>query len=193
MDWKEFIASLVSSVAWPLAAAVLIFVLKEPLRAAFRRPLKSLTIGPLSAQWNDAAEAVVVNAASSGAQAISPGYESELERLKVLANETPVPAVMAGFGLAERELRRIATEASVDPARRGAMPLARALHAAGAINQETVAAVQGLATLRNLAAHDDGRGLSVTPERAREYIALVEATLFALSRANVAPAQGSAS
>lgn len=185
MDWKELVASLVSSVAWALAVAVLIFVLREPLRAALKRPLKSLTIGPLGAEWNDAAETVVVNAASSGAQAIAPSYESELERLKVLASQAPVPAVRDGFSLVERELWRIAKAVSVEPTGQGAVPLARELRSAGAITQETVAAVQGLATLRNLAAHDDGSGLAVTPERAREYIPLIEATLFALSRANV--------
>jgi hypothetical protein len=39
------------------------------------------------------------------------------------------------------------------------------------INAETLPAITGLSTLRNLAAHDDGSRLSVTPDRAREYAA----------------------
>lgn len=187
MGWKEFVASVVSSLAWPVAGASVAFLLRKQIRYALERPLRSLQIGPLSAEWIDNVGAVVVNTASGGAQAMAPDVETQLAELKIDARRTPVPAVMRGFALVEREVNRIAAEASVASRQGDLTARLLALRDSGTINDETAAAVQGLVTLRNLAAHDNGSGLAVTPERSGEYIALVEATLFALRRVNPAP------
>ena len=47
MDWREFVASIVGSLAWPLAVVILVLVLRGPLTAILgRSPLSSLKVGP---------------------------------------------------------------------------------------------------------------------------------------------------
>lgn len=60
--------------------------------------------------------------------------------------------------------------------------LATALHQRALITVESESAIRGLATLRNLTAHNDGSGLGVSVEKAREYVSLAEGVLYALSR-----------
>lgn len=193
MDWMELVASVISSLAWPVVAATVVVLFRKQLRNALEQPLRRFKLGPVEAEWDKSAEQVVVAAASSGARTIAPDYESELDRLKRFADITPVPAVRDSYELVHRELQRIASEASVaEQADADTPSLVKALREAEVIDDETVSAVRGLTVLRKLAAHDDGSGLSVTPERAREYVSLTEATLFALSRASVRPVADSA-
>jgi hypothetical protein len=46
------------------------------------------------------------------------------------------------------------------------------------VNEETVRAIEGLGVLRNLVAH--GRAGETTPERAADYLALVDAVMYTL-------------
>lgn len=47
MGWLEFIASLVSSLAWPAVIIVLVILLKEPIsKLLTSRPMKRIKAGP---------------------------------------------------------------------------------------------------------------------------------------------------
>lgn len=158
-------------------------VLRDQLRALLQQPLTRLKAGPFELDWKQTVEQVADDASSASVALSGPSYRGELEHLKTRAKVTPVPAVMGGFALIERELRRIAKSVSIADAETAAVwELAERLNAAGAINEATASAIEGLVTLRDLAARDDGSGLAVTTEKASEYVALVGATLFALGQ-----------
>lgn len=176
-------ASLVGSLAWPAAASFVVWVFREQISTLFAGPVKRWKAGPVEMEFwaQEAAEVVeqvgVLDAVAAGQQ------DDEIAQLAELAEKTPVVAVMAGFRLVERELREIGQIGDIDGADR--MPVSRLLVAEaeqGLVTQESVAAVRGLMTLRNVVTHDGGSGTSVTPERAQEYVVLVQGVLFALSR-----------
>jgi hypothetical protein len=62
----------------------------------------------------------------------------------------------------------------------GTARLTRTALANGLITPETARAIEGITVMRNLAAH--GRANEVTPERARDYLALVDAVLFTIGQ-----------
>jgi len=163
--------------------ALIAWTFRQQIAALFDGPIKRWKAGPLEMEYwaQETAEVVdhvgILDAVAAGEQ------DDEIAQLAELAEKTPVVAVMAGFRLVERELRIIARAGGLDDTE--GLPVSKLITReaeAGLITQETVSAVRGLLTLRNLAAHDDGSGLSVTPERAQEYVVLVQGVLFALSR-----------
>jgi hypothetical protein len=98
-----------------------------------------------------------------------------------VAERAPGAAVMEAFSILERALRQKlqATNIDAEPdVRIGAVGLARIAAREGLITDETLRAVEGVAVLRNLAAH--GHEREISPERAREYLTLMDAVLYAL-------------
>lgn len=180
---------------------------RSRLVALLNGPVKSLKAGPISVDfWQEEARIVHDDLAAAADETTKSGapwtighedlgetagdgphddhhVDAELAQLRELADKTPVVVVLGAFRLVERELRAIARNAGVDGVEK--MPVNRLvliMAERGVINAETLSAVKGLSTLRNLAAHDDGSGLSISPARAREYLALVDAVLFVLVR-----------
>jgi len=110
-----------------------------------------------------------------------PGQDDELDRLVELAENAPATAVVTSFALIHRELERIARANGLPADGTPTAALADIAERAGLVTKETVSAVRGLVALRNFAVHAQS-DTEVTPSRAREYVALVQAVLFALSR-----------
>jgi hypothetical protein len=100
--------------------------------------------------------------------------------LAATARREPAVAVLEGYIRLERELRTLLHSAGDSKASEGlsGMALARALAEKGLVTPETVNALDGLTVLRNLVAH--GRTDEVTEERARDYLALVDALAYAI-------------
>lgn len=106
---------------------------------------------------------------------------------------SPETVVTESFLRIERQLYVLLSEAGIDPQGRGAPFLARLAEERGLIPSEIRQAVDGLAVLRNLAAH--GRApADLDPDRALEYANLAEAVLYGLAssrrRAASRPAAG---
>jgi len=89
---------------------------------------------------------------------------------------------MEGYGRVEEGLREVVSDqgCAEEIGTRSATGLARMAHQRGLINEETARAVEGLSVLRNLAASSATEELS--PERAIDYLALVDAVLFSLGK-----------
>lgn len=181
MDWKELVASLVGSLAWPTSAAVIALLFRRQVASLLEGPLRRLKAGPIELEWPEAvaelAESVIVDEPSRSVE-----IDAEIEHAKKLAEEAPAVAVGKAFGLVERRLRAIAAESAKDPPTEGesAVALAIRLRERGLVSTEDINAIRGVATLRNLAVH--GPGGQTTVQRAQEYVVLVEAVLYALSR-----------
>jgi hypothetical protein len=186
MSWREFAASLVSSLAWPASLATIAWLLRRQLAALLDGPIKRWKAGPVEIEYWTEETAEVAGSVdvldAVGASRAEPA-DDELARLSELAERTPVLAVIEGYRLVEREVRRIGMDGNIEGAEDA--PLSKLLPAevdAGLLTPETLNAVRGLTALRNLAAHGPAAEATTTVERAREYVILVQAVLFALSR-----------
>ena len=102
-----------------------------------------------------------------------------VDDLASLASDNPGMAVFQGYIRLERALHQLLLSAGSKPdERRATIELARQAASKGLITPETLNAFEGLTVLRNLVAH--GRDEEVTEARARDYLALVDALLFAI-------------
>ena len=115
------------------------------------------------------------------AQASVPALADSLsEELSRLAEIAPWAAVVAAHHRIEDRLAEMLDSAS--PGERsysvlGGRALARMARQRGLISEETLAAIEGLSVLRDLTAHAGG---DIGVDRARDYLALADAVLYAL-------------
>ncbi len=120
MDWREFAASVVQSLAWPASVATVAWILRRQLSALLDGPVKRWKAGPVEMEfWERETAGVMDNVVGQLAQgAQSDDLDEELTRLADLAGRVPVAAVTEGFRLVEREIRRIAVSAGLESADR---------------------------------------------------------------------------
>lgn len=141
--------------------------------------------------WERALSEVEVELDGAGqeapsAEAVATSLQQELAPLIAIS---PPSAVMESFVRVEKALREL-IEQSVDlPPQEfartqgaGGVRLARLAHDRHLITDETLSAIQGLAVLRNMAAHGHIPE-NMSKERALEYVTLADAVLFAIHQA----------
>ena len=195
MSALEFI----SSVAWPVTVLVIALLFRNTISAMLSGELKSLKVGPIKAIWSRNVQRVRSDLQAAGGEDEETGdqkasgslLESQAQprtgsglvvELVPLAEQSPETAVLEAYSRIERTLRELLANSPVDPhldlSQLGAHALADLAHQHGLISAKTQQAVEGLGVLRNLAAH--GRAGELTPERAVEYLVLVDGTLFAM-------------
>lgn len=184
MNALEFVASLVSSLAWPLAAIVLVVLLKQPIVRVLSGDVKRWRAGPSGVEieyWERKSVQVreALEHASPGREPVSPDG-IDVGELEEVASVAPAAAVLDAFGRVEHELRsrmEALGEAEVD--RMSGRRLATRAFEVGVINQETLTAFEGLAVLRNLAAHGGGES-ELDASRALEFVHLADAVAYAI-------------
>jgi hypothetical protein len=180
VDTEQFIASLVSSLAWPVAVVVMVLLFREQLAKLLSGPLKRLKAGPSGLELEFDRIISEVQAQVEPVPDLEPPSESVISELGTIAHISPAAAVMDGYARIEEALRERLRDAG-DPRgseRRSAVALARFALEKELITPETAEAVRGAANLRNLTAH--GAAADVSEDRAREYLSLVDAILFAI-------------
>lgn len=129
--------------------------------AAFRLldvPIKRWRAGPIEVEYAEAvaaiAEAVVRADEPQRSAALSVEQDADLQRVASFAERgLPDVAIIKGFGLVKRELRMLASDAGLDSEKSSPAVLAAELADAGVITAESVSAIRGIDTLRNLAVH----------------------------------------
>jgi hypothetical protein len=193
MEWREFVASLVDSLAWPVAVVSVVALLRSQISALFDGTLQRLKVGPGGAEleWARVERETAVAAAGSIAAISASGpdgdaIDAELDAIEPLIETMPALAVRQSFAVLERELRRIVEEGQLEvpyenPDVNG---LIRAAYHARVITKDTGNALRGLVELRNLAEHDPS-GTRTTPEKARDFLALTRSVLYALGVTSV--------
>jgi hypothetical protein len=184
----QFAASLVSSLAWPLAVLAVAMVFRVQIRQLMTRQLRRLRAGPVEMEFDRLLSEVGVELASPRPAASSKGSaESPLiEELADASAVSPLAAVLDAHAAVEQALSDLVAEVDAGQARQsaGTARLTNTALAKGLITPETARAIEGITVLRNLAAH--GRANEVTPERARDYLALVDAVLFTMRQGGAA-------
>jgi hypothetical protein len=180
-----FTASVLHSLAWPAAAVVIAVMLRKPITAVLNRGVRRLRAGPVEVEFDQGlaeVDAEVRRIPELTEPAGAPQRGGSLaDELATAAEVSPEAAVVAAFSRIERRLAEILDGAAVSRDRVvSARALARLAREHDLINDETLAAVDGLAVLRNLAAHPSSTGATIGADRARDFLVLADAVLYAL-------------
>jgi len=182
MGWLQFIASVISSLAWPAAVVLLVFLLRLPLTKAllslthlkykdleldFARGLKEL---------ESKAKTIEVRP-----QVLKPQFATKknsaqlLSEAQRLAHDFPEPAVAVAWQAVEDELMATVMRLAISPDppwHNSAMKSAELLLGQGEIDESTIDVLKRMRNLRNLAVHGHGGLGNVTTDQAIEFIAL---------------------
>lgn len=196
VGWMAYTASLVHSLAWPAGVVAVIVILRRPISDALGHGLRRLKIGLFEAEWDRQREDVRKEVRGSPELASAPigpaanlvqEFDSALalgaaklrDDLGRLAEASPAASVTTAYGQIEARLVEMLDEAGAPSYTAvGGPALARLAQRHGLISDQTMSAIEGLAVMRNLAAH--GPGGEIDRQRAREYLALADAVLYTL-------------
>ena len=171
---QELTASLVDSVAWPIAVILIVFVLKKPLGAALANIRRAKGYG-VEVEFGERADA-----ARDDAKAVLDGLEqqgvvtetsvdSATASAEVRRDEDPSFAVVASWELVSSAVRELYGASGLTglPSTASTRRRVEALHRAGLVDDTYVSVVRELVDLRNVVAQGQQR---VTHDQARAYV-----------------------
>lgn len=173
------LAEFISSVAWPVTILMIALLFRGPLIDALGSNRGTLSAGPFRLEWQR--RAAEIEADLGRPTSISEGrIGGAAGRLEQVATASPIGAVVEAYAQIETALRSVLEEHGVEGLDRqwSVRRLAELAYARGLITSETRDAVEGLSVMRNLAAH--GGEDDISPQRAREFIALSQGVLYAI-------------
>jgi hypothetical protein len=171
VNWLGFIASLIKSLAWPIAVALIIWWLRDPIR----RRIAHLRRARVAGQEFEFAE-VVDDAEAAASEAPLPPVEPETGEPALsteLASEiatAPRAAVVEAWLAVERELRTLASLVGISRGYHRPQSLAHNLAGRGVIDPALPPVVEQLKHARDLAAHS--RPYDVAKDEVVEYVKL---------------------
>jgi hypothetical protein len=182
MSPLEFIAQMTQALGWPLSVIVIVALLRRPIsRMLTDRPPSAIKAGPFELIWETLISKAETDVPGLPSSETAPESSVRAE-LEGEANAAPSIAVLAAYAGLERELQRMlaATDLTTNEIQqaRSAVHLARLAYRKDMITAETLNAIATVAVLRNLVAH--GAGSEITSQQASEYLALIDAVMYAL-------------
>ena len=182
MSTEQFIASLVDSLAWPVALVLVAVVYRDQLRGLLTGQLRRLKAGPIEAEFDRLISHVRTEVPP--VQAVP-----EVVSVSDVAGTSPRAVILKAHERIEALLGDALEQAGehVDDAD-SAAALARRAGARGLITPQSVNAVEGLAVMSNLAAHDISG--EVTPARAAGYLVLADNRALLPESQSPAPSAG---
>lgn len=176
MDTNQFIASLVSSLAWPAAVVCIAVLFRTQLKTLLTERLRHIEAGPLKADFDLLGSEVHETLGKAG---ISVPDHAKDDELADLANQSPRQVISVAFDLVAQELRDALTSTGEPPPDGAdAAEIAHLALGRDLISPLTINAIEGLAVMHNLALHGPRR--EITRAQVDEYLALVEAVLYAI-------------
>jgi hypothetical protein len=160
--WLEFISSMVSSLAWPVAVVIIAF--------AFRTKLSDLLSKVQKISWGDAS--IDLAEKLDDAEAASKEIAEEIvvrepavpdDRFSKLVEISPSAAILDSW----QRIERLLNERFVDEFLSGKRPISahavfRKLHREGKINSSTFNLLRELQQVRNIAVHEGEQGVTPT-------------------------------
>lgn len=200
----QFISSLTHSLAWPIAAVVMVFAFRKPLTKIMGdRTVKALKAGPqgFSVEFFDEtidevrteledsekpeSEESTEKPSAPPPPGENTGEKDFMAEMQQLAEISPAAVVTQSFARLERTLR-VAVNSAESPGRDGdavkfisARQLARKARDQGIISSAELFAIDEIAGLRNVIAHEGN--VDIDKERALSYADLVRQLLFSIS------------
>jgi hypothetical protein len=186
-DLMHGVASILQAVAWPVAAAVIAIFFRKEIRAALSLASWRVKAGAFElelAHQKPIIEAELIEASTQGEtqhRIIGQKTRSSLvEELAALARDNPREAVLQAYRRIEDRLREKLDGIDIpDELPHGAIGLARLAEHWHRIPYSAYRAVEGLGTLRNLAAH--GRG-DVSAEEALQFLAMADGAIYSFEQ-----------
>ena len=180
MDWKEFISSIVSSLA---AVAFIVYLLRHPIGNVIGS-LRKLSYRGAEAEFGrslDKAETAArqaeipqttaqLSASASNWENTSAGWGESTS----LADVSPRAAVIEAWLRLEREVLELAQIAGIDLGTRrlSIVALVKQLQEQGVVDPTVAEVIEQLRRARNVAVHE--RTYTVSPGDAAEYVQLAE-------------------
>lgn len=182
----EFIASIIDSLAWPLAITIILLMLREPA-GKLLLDLRRFRYGDMEVDFAKEVRALEAQARTAGlnlpkhAEPKAPEKKHTAQIIadaSRLAADFPEPAVGLAWTAVEHELMqavmRLAISANYPP-HNSPLKNINLLHEQGQIGADTRALLDRMRNLRNVAVHSSRGTGPITPDEAREFIALAEA------------------
>ncbi len=162
MDWMQFVAALVESLAWPAVAVVMVALLRKPITKLIPQirtfKYKDLHVD-LGEQLEEVKEAVKKDAVDDqNPIPSSPPLPAQPDVLS-LARLDPRAAILSSWIDVERALRALALKAGIS-FNSTPMSTASELHAADWIDELAFTTLRDLRRIRNEAAHITTRDIS---------------------------------
>ncbi len=187
MSVLEFIASLIGSLAWPLVVVVVALLFRSKIIELLTPAIRRLKAGPFEVEWDRAISEAEVDLEQPGLSPIEASMRfsgSLAKELGGLARSMPTAAILEAAARVEGELGSMVSTALTArgvqmPPTPGLGGLARLGQQHDVITEETARAIEGIAVLRNMAAH--GRATDTTAERALDYLHLADSVMYAIS------------
>lgn len=181
----QSLLSLIEAAFWPATVLILAFGFRKPVAELIQRITAIRAPGvelEAEARANAAAAVATAVAESVAAKDASPSVESaaKLNHLRALADVQPTTAILQGYETLESVLRRILEAANLADDQSHLPPASvRKAAAHGLVEESSIAAVDGLAVMRDLVAH--GGSAQVSTRDAHSYISLVTAAIYAIT------------
>ena len=183
MDWLQFLASLVSSLAWPIAVVVLVILLRVPITRVLltltRLKYKELELDFGRELKQLEQEARAIDIVPQKPKSIAPIKKDSLQLLEEatrFAQDFPESAVAVGWQAVEDELMSAVMRLAISPdypPYNSALKNAQLLKEQDAIDERTFAILSRMRILRDMVVHRVRVGTSITTsEEAIEFLAL---------------------
>jgi hypothetical protein len=157
MDWKQFLASVIGSLAWPVAVVSIVYIFKDRLRLLIGQ-IKKIGAGgvnvELSEKVEEALDAGEVVQAEKGL--VAPDVIGLDPTLLQLARSFPEAALIQSFKELETLILQIRARIPDDRPSRNLYEVLKALEKLQFIPQSAVTLFQSLREARNAAAHGKG-------------------------------------
>lgn len=157
MDWKQFLASVIGSLAWPAVVVSIVYIFKDRIRLLIGQ-IKKIGAGgvnvELSEKVEEALDAGQVVQAEKGL--IAPDVIGLDPTLLQLAKSFPEAALIQSFKELEALILQIRARIPDDRPSRNLYEVLKALEKLQFIPQSAVALFQSLREARNAAAHGKG-------------------------------------
>ncbi|SFI24649.1 DUF4145 domain-containing protein [Bradyrhizobium sp. cf659] len=157
MDWKQFLASVIGSLAWPAALVAIVFVFKNQLRLLIVHIRKIGAAGvnvELSEKVEEAVDAGEVVQAEKGV--VAPDVIGLDPTLLQLAKSFPEAALIQSFKELEALILKLRARMPDDRPARNLYEVLKALEKQQFIPQSAITLFQSLREARNAAAHGKG-------------------------------------
>lgn len=167
MDWLTFFSNIISAVAWPIAAVILVVLFKDEIKKVTPY-VKRLKAGPLEAEFEREVKELTESTTTNTDQ--SPASKALLYQL---AEMHPRSAILESWVRVEAAARAVIATDNFAPTKTSYVPAARltdTLLNLEVLDQSQTSLFNELRRLRNEVAHE--KGIEPTQDSALSYIDL---------------------